>query len=257
MTRREPLRIGQVCDSLKEEFPDLSISKLRFLEEQGLVTPERTPGGYRMYTDENMRELRSILTMQRDEFLPLKVIREELKKRLGSSQARTLQGAKKISLTGAEEMVPFDVVVERLGVQREFVEECRRSGVVVGQKNADGRILFSVREAGIVQASMQMHRLGLGIRHLRQVRSAVSRVAGLVEQYAAARLRMPDEEARKQAVGHVELLASSLVEFIRLSFMEDVVVMSRRTFLQNEKSKVNENLVGVGGSSNERVDCGE
>jgi DNA-binding transcriptional MerR regulator len=70
--------IGAVCDMLKPEFPDLSISKLRYLEDQELVTPRRTSGGYRLYGPRDVERLRTILTLQRDEFLPLKVIREEL-----------------------------------------------------------------------------------------------------------------------------------------------------------------------------------
>ena len=70
--------IGAVCELLKPEFPDISISKLRYLEDQELVTPRRTNGGYRLYGPRDVERLRTILTLQRDEFLPLKVIREEL-----------------------------------------------------------------------------------------------------------------------------------------------------------------------------------
>ena len=72
------MTIGAVCDSLRPEFPDLSISKLRYLEDQELVTPRRTNGGYRLYGPRDVERLRTILRLQRDEFLPLKVIREEL-----------------------------------------------------------------------------------------------------------------------------------------------------------------------------------
>ena len=74
----KPLTIGAVCRILQEEFDDVSISKIRFLEDQNLVTPRRTPGGYRLYGPDEVDRLRNILRLQRDEFLPLRVIRQEL-----------------------------------------------------------------------------------------------------------------------------------------------------------------------------------
>src|SRR5689334_17366889 len=72
------MTIGAVCKALEQEFPDISISKIRYLEDQKLLTPRRTPGGYRLYTHTDVQRLRTILRLQRDEFLPLRVIRQEL-----------------------------------------------------------------------------------------------------------------------------------------------------------------------------------
>src|SRR4051812_772221 len=72
------LTIGAVCKALSQEFPDISISKIRYLEDQRLLTPRRTPGGYRLYSSTDVSRLRTILRLQRDEFLPLRVIRQEL-----------------------------------------------------------------------------------------------------------------------------------------------------------------------------------
>ena len=76
--RRRAATIGAVCKYLSPEFPDISISKIRYLEDQKLLNPRRTPGGYRLYTQTDIERLRTILRMQRDEFLPLRVIRQEL-----------------------------------------------------------------------------------------------------------------------------------------------------------------------------------
>src|SRR5437667_8510663 len=76
--RGKSMTIGAVCKALAQEFPDISISKIRYLEDQKLLTPRRTPGGYRLYTQGDLARLRTILRMQRDEFLPLRVIRQEL-----------------------------------------------------------------------------------------------------------------------------------------------------------------------------------
>src|SRR5207244_5558482 len=76
--RQKSLTIGAVCKALAQEFPDISISKIRYLEDQKLLTPRRTPGGYRLYAPSDVQRLRTILRLQRDEFLPLRVIRQEL-----------------------------------------------------------------------------------------------------------------------------------------------------------------------------------
>src|SRR2546423_7204936 len=77
-SRRRLLTIGTVCNRLKDEFPDVSISKIRYLEDQGLLNPRRTQGGYRLFTEDDVQRLEMILRLQRDEFLPLRVIRQEL-----------------------------------------------------------------------------------------------------------------------------------------------------------------------------------
>src|SRR5277367_6031957 len=76
--RQKAITIGAVCKALEQEFPDISISKIRYLEDQKLLTPRRTQGGYRLYTQTDIQRLRTILRLQRDEFLPLRVIRQEL-----------------------------------------------------------------------------------------------------------------------------------------------------------------------------------
>ena len=76
--RQKAVTIGTVCKALQQEFPDISISKIRYLEDQKLVSPRRTQGGYRLYTQTDIQRLRTILRLQRDEFLPLRVIRQEL-----------------------------------------------------------------------------------------------------------------------------------------------------------------------------------
>src|SRR5215472_4143426 len=76
--RQKAVTIGAVCKALTQEFPDISISKIRYLEDQKLLTPRRTQGGYRLYTQGDVQRLRTILRLQRDEFLPLRVIRQEL-----------------------------------------------------------------------------------------------------------------------------------------------------------------------------------
>lgn len=233
MANSEQIRIGRVVELLKDEFSDVSISKLRFLEEQGLVQPLRTPGGYRMYTLQHVEELRQVLRMQRDEFLPLRVIRDELHRRLSGNAPKSGAAAaatQRVSLAAPEEYVALDELCRRAQVPNEFVEECREADLVEGTRLDSGRLVYSLHECGIIQAAGQMRRLGVDVRHLRHVRAATGRTAGLVEQYAAARLRQRNAEQRGAAVREVEALTQSLADFIRLCFIRDVRVMTARSF---------------------------
>ena len=87
-SRRRLLTIGTVCSRLHDEFPDVSISKIRYLEDQGLLTPRRTQGGYRLFSEDDVERLETILRLQRDEFLPLRVIKEELAAGAGAQRKR-------------------------------------------------------------------------------------------------------------------------------------------------------------------------
>lgn len=120
------LRIGQVCAALTAEFPDISISKLRFLEEQGLVEPERTPGGYRLYSETDLVKLRHILRMQRDEFLPLRVIRDELRRRITQGPTEVASNGN----GGSSRTIDREDFAARAGVSSSFVESCEQHDVV-------------------------------------------------------------------------------------------------------------------------------
>ena len=221
---------------LRSEFPDVSISKLRFLEEQGLIEPDRTQGGYRIYTQRHIDELRQVLHMQRDEFLPLKVIKEELARRLSSGVVAGARGGRggqqppRVSISAPDERVALDDLCRRAQVTTEFVAECRDADLVSGVVDGDGRMVFSLHECGIIQSAGQMRRLGVDVRHLRGVRTAMGRSAALVEQYAAARLRVKNPEQRELAVRSVESLTQSLADFMRLAFVRDVRLMTARSF---------------------------
>src|SRR3954451_4422932 len=115
--RERPLTIGAVCRRLQDEFPDISISKIRYLEDQGLVSPRRTQGGYRLFTEDDVDRLETILRLQRDEFLPLRVIRQELASPpRGQDRKRLPRGG----LRADEEELDFDMLCSRSGASREF-----------------------------------------------------------------------------------------------------------------------------------------
>src|SRR6266404_3721560 len=109
------LTIGAVCRRLQEEFPDVSISKIRYLEDQGLLAPQRTQGGYRLFSEEDVERLETILRLQRDEFLPLRVIREELSAGAGNQRKR-----RRVVGMGEEEL-DLDELCGRAGISPDRV----------------------------------------------------------------------------------------------------------------------------------------
>jgi DNA-binding transcriptional MerR regulator len=246
------LRIGQVCDVLRDEFPDITISKLRFLQDKGIVDPERTAGGYRMYSEQDIAALRVALHMQRDQFMPLRVIREELRRRLdagtiGTQPAAAVAGevdadqrpatvrpvgtmpaAGVVRLGVEEQLVSAEAVVRAAGVSHEFLEACRASDIVTGRRDPDGLVLYSPDEVGLVTLAGALSTLGLDVRHLRQAAMAMGRQGAIVEQYAAAMLRAPGEDARERGMQAVETLTGQLAEFLRIAFVRDVKLMTTR-----------------------------
>src|SRR6476620_5669724 len=128
------LTIGTVCKSLQEEFPDISISKIRFLEDQRLITPRRTPGGYRLYGEEDVDQLRSILRMQRDEFLPLRVIRQVI------AQGRSAAGTgRRPRLVGAgEDTLSLEQLLSAADADVGFVRELEEYQLLDGRRKRTG-----------------------------------------------------------------------------------------------------------------------
>src|SRR5438309_161099 len=126
--RRKAVTIGAVCKALHQEFPEISISKIRYLEDQKLVAPRRTQGGYRLYTQTDIQRLRTILRLQRDEFLPLRVIRQELaggrseRDVAAPSDGRSLRRAM-VSARDPGALYSLEDVVEETGAEAKLVRE--------------------------------------------------------------------------------------------------------------------------------------
>ncbi len=195
-------RIGAVLAELQDDFPGLSISKLRFLETEGLVTPERTGSGYRLYADSDVERVRFILTAQRDHFWPLKVIREALDRRDrglpvdlqvsgASTTAAPIEADPDLPDVGELARVPaarltMTELAQSAQAPQQLVEEL----VSFGLLRADAGGHFSGEAARIVAAAHQLGELGVETRHLRVFRTAAEREVGLVD-YAAARRGAP------------------------------------------------------------------
>ena len=114
--------IGSVCEELREEFPDISVSKIRYLEDQGLIAPRRTRGGYRLFSPDDIERLTTILRLQRDEFLPLRVIREEL---AGPGASAERAKRRSVGVTGREDEIDLAELCERASASPDFVRAAR------------------------------------------------------------------------------------------------------------------------------------
>src|SRR3984885_9133361 len=142
--RQKAVTIGMVCKALQQEFPDISISKIRYLEDQKLLTPRRTQGGYRLYTQSDVQRLRTILRLQRDEFLPLRVIRQELAG--GRAEREVAPGGdgrsvrrSSMSVRDPGELYSIEDVVEETGADPKLVTELVDFGVIKGDQRAGKR----------------------------------------------------------------------------------------------------------------------
>jgi DNA-binding transcriptional MerR regulator len=207
------LTIGTVCGMLKDEFPDISISKIRYLEDQGLLTPRRTQGGYRLFSDEDVERLETILRLQRDEFLPLRVIRQEL----ASPATRERKRRRAAGLTGDEQDLDLGELCERAGIDARLAQELEDFGLLA-PRTAGGEKRYAESDAEIALACARFARFGIAPRHLRSFRTAADREAGLIEQLVAPALRARNPERRRAGLEDLEALSELAQELSRLLF---------------------------------------
>jgi DNA-binding transcriptional MerR regulator len=225
--RQKSVTIGAVCKALELEFPDISISKIRYLEDQKLLTPRRTEGGYRLYTQEDVQRLRTILRLQRDEFLPLRVIRQELaggrnERAVGApaSDGRTLRRTT-VTTRDPGALYSLGDVVEETGADGKLVAELVEFGVIKGDIRAGTRY-FDETEREIVRAVSELARYGVGGRNLRVFRTSADREAQLLQSILAPALRSRNPDRRKEAVEALENLASVTTHLKHLLLIRDL-----------------------------------
>jgi DNA-binding transcriptional MerR regulator len=215
-SRERLLTIGAVCARLKDDFPDISISKIRYLEDQGLLTPRRTRGGYRLFGEDDVERLRRILELQRDEFLPLRVIRQEL-----ASPARQERKRRRVGFATREAQLDVDDLCDRAGIDRDLAHELEDFGLLAPRKEG-GEKLYTETDVEIAASCGRLARYGVSARHLRTFRTSAAREAGLLEAMVAPGLRSRNPDRRQDAVKELEVLGESAQELSRLLFWRDL-----------------------------------
>jgi len=210
-SQKGTMTIGAVLSILQAEFPAITISKLRFLEDQGLVTPTRTGSGYRKYSQADVARLRYMLTQQRDHYLPLRVIREHLDDldagrdveeprtaRVVASNGRLLTPASGGRVTARE-------LAELTGASAAEVEEMVHAGLLV----PDSRGRFAARSVSAVQALSELARQGIAPRNLRSMRSNADHIADLIDQVVSPMRAQKTSVARERGAAQASELAES------------------------------------------------
>ncbi|GAB3074530.1 MerR family transcriptional regulator [Corynebacterium aquatimens] len=213
------MSIGVVIERLRDEFPDVTVSKLRFLESEGLITPQRTQSGYRRFTDEDIERLRFILITQRDNYLPLKVIREQLEAMDAGEPSALSGGISAPGLAAIEEIAAPEVspataggrvtdteLAELAHVEQAFISELMGIGLIT----PDASGLFRAEDSQIVTSAVALKKQGIDARHLKSLRQAAVRQAGLVAQVAGPVAASGKTGSRKNAADVAQEMTTHL-----------------------------------------------
>jgi DNA-binding transcriptional MerR regulator len=197
------LSIGAVLARLRTQFPDITISKIRFLESEGLVRPARTPSGYRQFTSADVERLRFVLAAQRDHYLPLKVIKEQLDAPERAAPAGGLPTAEDFVEPPPRRMTREELLAEA-GISATTLAELEEYGLI--RPGAAG--FYDYESTLVARTVAAMTEFGIEPRHLRPFRASAEREVGLLEQIVAPMYRQRDPEAKGRADGVARELAA-------------------------------------------------
>lgn len=209
MPARDTMSIGEVLARLRSDFPDVSISKIRFLESEGLIEPQRAPSGYRRFTHDDVSRLRYVLSVQRDHYLPLRVIKRHLdaldrgleQPLVGPALRQAAPAVDGRSMTESgdhrDARLTRADVVDAAGVGEDFFDQLVAYGIVTTR---DGSSYYDRTALLITKIAAELASHGVEPRHLRAVRTAADRQVGLVEQVVAPlrRQRVPEAGGRAE-----------------------------------------------------------
>lgn len=214
------LSIGAVLNRLKPEFPDLAISKIRFLESEGLVTPHRTPSGYRQFSHADVERLRYVLAAQRDQYLPLRVIKDQLdaidrglepgtpEARLPRSLAVATGPSPRDFATSARVRMNRAELLAQSGLTATSLAELEQFGLIAAGPGG----YFDADSVLVASTAAELLAVGLEPRHLRSFRTAADREATLITQLVSAQVHQRDPDALERAVAEAAQLASTILQ---------------------------------------------
>lgn len=208
------MSIGVVLERLHVEFPEVTVSKIRFLESEGLISPQRTASGYRRFTDDDVERLRYILVTQRDNYLPLKVIREQLD---------AMDNGEVTSLLASGETEPMispenfrAPAMTRLS-ESDIAEQANCTSAEVGEVAAAGLItadaagFYTADDVRVVTTALALREFGFGPQQLKRLRTAAVRQADLISQVAGPMAQGKDATARQRAEEYGQQISAQVV----------------------------------------------
>ena len=222
--KRKALTIGAVARMLGKEFDDISISKIRYLEDQKLVSPRRTPGGYRLYSQADVERLRTVLRLQRDEFLPLRVIRQELASGsavIDPESARENRTRRARLLRSSGERLDLVALAEETGADPDLLRELTEYGLI-GKAPSPDVEAFDETDVAVVRAADELVKAGIGPRNLKTFRTSADRESQLVEALLAPKLISRNPARRKEAVESLERIATAMGELKQSLLVRDL-----------------------------------
>ena len=225
------LTIGKVVKRLQTQYPDLSVSKVRFLEDEGLLTPARTPGGYRLYSTKDVQRLEKILYLQKNRFLPLSVIKEELDRVPESKEAGAAKDPQAPPLPEddpavVEKLHPIERIPELTGISVALVRQLAEVGAIKIRRSPHGRDLVDGHDFRLIRAADQLRRFGIGTKNLRQYVMAANRESGMIAQALAVYAkRASDDEGRRQFDDTLDQILL-LTDAIRDSMIRSIIAES-------------------------------
>lgn len=208
------LSIGQVLSRLTPEFPQLSSSKLRFLEERGIVTPSRTESGYRKFAPKDVDRLRLALTLQRDRYMPLSVIREHLDRR--DEEGVDPSADLPVSIVATPRRFRREELLSAAGAAPQLLNDAISTGVIVPADT------YTEATVALLRGLVALDRHGIEPRHLRQLRQSAERDVALVESALSPLLRRTDPASRAKAAEMAPELAARL-EDVRGMFAKEAL----------------------------------
>ena len=221
------LTIGKVVKKLQQRYPDLSISKVRYLQDEGLLNPSRTPSGYRLYSQRDVRRLERILYLQKNHFLPLSVIREELEREDKGELPEQDAQVGRVSLPVDDEdtlgkLHPIDRMPELVGASISFVRQLSEAGIIKLVRSPHGRDLVDGRDFSLIRLCDELRHFGIGPKNLRQYVTAANRESAMFDQALVTYTRkgggvqITDKEAARarydQALSRMLALTSAVRE---------------------------------------------
>ncbi|WCZ38878.1 MerR family transcriptional regulator [Corynebacterium jeddahense] len=219
------MSIGVVLERLRAEFPDVTVSKIRFLESEGLITPQRTASGYRRFTEEDVERLRYILVTQRDNYLPLKVIREQLEAMdsghvtallsAASSDAEPMISPENFRAPVATHLTATDVA-EQAQAPQEAIDEYISLGLIA----PDAAGLFTADDVRTATTALSLAEFGFDARHLKTLRTAAARQADMINQVAEP-VAKSGKVTAKQKAEEIGQQMSALVVSLHASLVKN------------------------------------
>jgi DNA-binding transcriptional MerR regulator len=217
------LTIGQVVGQLSADFPDLSITKIRYLEDRGLLSPSRTPGRYRKYSPADIRRLRTILSLQRDQFLPLEVIRERVETP-SAVLGQQLPGSARLgsgpSLKREDTVYTQEEMCESAGIDLNFLRLLIEYRLI--ERKAQAGPVFTEGDLETARICQLLVRFGVEPRNLRLLSSSVEREAALVEQITTPSLKSAHADKHEYGEKMVEDLGALLSQLMQLLLYKEL-----------------------------------